>query len=217
MRTFAFRAIVAGKRSDAGDADLRIQAREFSGDFATLTARLNEMATWWSIPASFAFNLDAEDFYSYGPIATYILWKYENFLRSQRGRQSAALGWRTAAAPANHAVMFAKDHIEPKDEANPNLSRSVKWDLADAQVRPFREVFLHRLGNLVLDNISKGSAKGRGDFASRIPHYRRSDLLSQGEIIDRFASEDSTGSLVWDEAAIRKRHASLVEFVKAQM
>jgi hypothetical protein len=217
MRTFAFRSLVAGKRSDAGEPDLRNQARDFLGDFVSLTAHLNDMATWWSIPASFAFNLDAEDVYSYGSITTYILWKYENFLRSQRGRRSAALGWRTVIAPANHAVMFAKDHIEPKDAANPNLDRLVKWNPADSHARPFREVFLHRLGNLVLDNISKGSAKGSGDFASRIPHYARSDLLSQGQIVDCFASKDSAGRLVWDETAIRTRHASLVEFVKAHM
>jgi hypothetical protein len=105
-------------------------------------------------------------------------------------------------------VRYERDHIEPKNPANQNLSRLVKWDAKDEEERPFEEVCLHRLGNLVLDTVSKGAAKGSRDFASRIPYYTGSGLLSQGELVSRFASQDRD----WDVAAIRRRHEALMDF-----
>ena len=120
-------------------------------------------------------------------------------------------------APTNAAVRYAKDHIEPKDPKNPNLLRQVKWIPKDENARPFSEVCLNRLGNLVLDTTSTGSAKGNGDFQSRIAHYVGSAFLSQSEIVSRFAGKSADGTLIWDEVAIRRRHESLLEFAKAHM
>ncbi|MDE2389650.1 MAG: DUF1524 domain-containing protein, partial [Betaproteobacteria bacterium] len=106
------------------------------------------------------------------------------------------------------------DHIEAKDSANPALARLVKWNENDKEARPFANVYLHRLGNLVLDTISTGASKGKGNFASRIEHYTaNTTFLSQGEIVTRFASKDAeTGECIWDEAAIKNRQKALIDF-----
>jgi hypothetical protein len=218
MERFAFRATVAQRRADAGESYLRKWANEFTGDFSTLIDAVNRMNEWWSIPELFEFNLRVEDFYARERTATYLLWRYENYLRGQPGRQFPRLGWRTIVDPANAAVRYAKDHIEPKDEKNPVLSRLVKWDPdSDETPRLFADLYLHRLGNLVLDTVSAGAAKGNRDFTGRIEHYRASGLISQSEIVNRFATPDSDGKLKWDEAAIRRRQAALVEFALKQM
>jgi hypothetical protein len=124
------------------------------------------------------------------------------------------LSWTTLVSPERHATRYERDHIEPQNPANPNLKRLVKWDQTDDEARPFEEVCLHRLGNLVLDTYLVGS----GGFTSRIPHYTsRSALLSQGELVSHFATKDSTCNLVWDVAAIRRRHEVLVAFAMNQL
>lgn len=218
MESFACRAAIAGKRSSTGDSLLRNLARDFTGDFKTLDSSLDKLRNDWDIPRLFALNLDSENFYQWESIATYVLWRYENYLRSKTGQQSGRSSWEEFVRPANDAVRFQKDHIEPKNPANPNLARLVKWDINDKTSRPFGEVFLHRIGNLVLDNFSNGSAKGDGDFSSRIKHYTaQSTFLSQGEIVHRFANKDSKGAYIWDEAAIKKRQAEILKFALANM
>jgi hypothetical protein len=217
MAKFAFRAIIAGKRADTGDADLRRKAREFCGDFRSLTAELKGMREWWNMPVLFAMGLDSEDFYNEDRAATYLLWRYENYLRTQPGKQAPRLQWDTIVAPTNSAVKYQKDHIEPKDPANPNVRRLVKWSPKDEQTRPFEELFLHRLGNLVLDTFSTGGAKGNRDFAARIHHYTQGTFLSQHEIVTRFASRNEDGTPIWDEDAIRRRHAALVDFATNEL
>jgi Protein of unknown function (DUF1524) len=110
--------------------------------------------------------------------------------------------------------MYGKDHIEPKDPNNPTLDRLVKWNDHDESVRPFSAVFLHRLGNLVLDTTSTGAVKGNAGFETRIPHYQNSTFLSQQQIVSDFATKQSDGYLCWDESAIKRRHEHLVEFAK---
>ena len=197
---------------------LRSLAKDFTGDFSALIEAVNSMVGWWSIPELFEFNLRVENFYARERTATYLLWRYENYLRGQPGRQFPRLGWRTIVDPANAAVRYAKDHIEPQDAKNPVLSRLVKWDPDSGETpRPFADLYLHRLGNLVLDTVSAGAARGNRDFTDRIEHYRAAGLISQSEIVSRFATPDSDGKLKWDEAAIRRRQAALVEFALKQM
>jgi hypothetical protein len=156
---FAFRLTVAARRADTGESYLRNLAKDFTGNFSTLIEAVNSMNEWWSIPELFEFNLRVPNFYARERTATYLLWRYENYLRSQPGRQFPRLGWRTIVDPANAAVRYAKDHIEPQDAKNPVLSRLVKWDPdSDEAPRPFADLYLHRLGNLVLDTVAAGAA-----------------------------------------------------------
>ncbi|MGH7389688.1 MAG: DUF262 domain-containing protein [Candidatus Rokuibacteriota bacterium] len=216
MERFAFRSVIAGKRSDAGVSDLRVLARDFVGNFDELVKRLGELRNGWGIETDYVQGLNSPNFYDYDHAATYLLWRYENHLRSRQGQQWPRLSWTTLIAPATDAQRFAKDHIEPKDEGNERLKRLAKWNPDDAEERerPFGEIFLHRLGNLVLDSVSAGAAKGAGGFKDRIAHYTsRSELLSQGEVVTLFATVND-GSYEWDETAIRSRHKALVDFAR---
>jgi Protein of unknown function DUF262 len=181
MERFAFRAAVAGKRSHAAESDLRKLARDFSSDFDALAETIDGMIGGWNIPQLFPLGLGVENFYDAGSIATYLLWRYENQLRHQRGWQLPRLEWHTVIAPERAAVRWAKDHIQAKAENNPVLDRLVKWSPDDKAepLRKFAELYLHRLGNLVLDNTALGAAKGSKDFADRIDHYLKSGLFSQ--------------------------------------
>lgn len=213
MARFAFQSSLANKRSDTGESTLRGLAVTFDGDFASLTKSIAAMATQWEIPKYLKVGLDTEDFYGWGGLATYLLWKYENHLRSQPGRQTARLEWATVTDPKSVAVRYAKDHIQAKNPAIPDLKRLVKWDAHDSELRPFSEVFLHRLGNLVLDTISTGAAKGSEEFKDRIEHYTsNAQFLSQGEIVSKFARKNEEGKLIWDEGTIKSRHLVLMEF-----
>jgi Protein of unknown function (DUF1524) len=121
--------------------------------------------------------------------------------------------WDTLGLLERPAVKYEKDHIEPKNPENPTLGQRVKWLETDEESKPFAEVCLHRLGKLVLDTVSAGSSKSDRCFAERIPHYTdRSALLSQQEVVTRFASKDGNGSAMWDVVAIRRRHEALVGF-----
>lgn len=219
IERFALRSAIAGKRSGTGESQLRVLARDFRGDFDALVRRLEEMRSWWDMESDFEDGLNSKDFYGYDRVATYLLWSYENYLRKQRGQQWPLLSWRSLVSPATDAERFEKDHIEPKSENNPNLAELVTWDTnnRDELPRPFGEVFLHRLGNLVLDCLSPGASKGSSRFEARITHYSgKTSLLSQQELVHRFASKNKDGSLLWDQVAIRLRHKSLLEFAKSR-
>jgi hypothetical protein len=214
MATFAFRSAVAGKRADTGEPELRRLARDFAGDFQELRQTLAAMQTKWNIPKSYEQGLESQEFFEYGGLATYLLWKYENHLRNQQGRRTTQLSWQALMLPSSAAVRYAKDHIEPRDPNNPVLQRLVTWP-GEEEPRPFAEVCLNRLGNLVLDTISTGAAKSNRPFVERIAHYTaNTQFLSQGEIVSSFARRGQDGALHWDESCIVARQAKLVSFAQ---
>ena len=219
LEHFAFQATVAGKRSGAGEPYLRKLARDFASNFEQLVKSVEEMDNWWGIPQQFPIGLRQEYFYSEGRVATYLLWRYENYLRSQTGNQWPKFDWRTVVDPANAAVRWAKDHIEAQDENNPVLKRLVKWNPNDKDEIPqaFEKIYLHRLGNLVLDTIAAGASKGNRVFGQKADQYENSGMLSQIEIVKKFASVGPDCKRIWDEEAIRRRQEALVIFARTQL
>jgi hypothetical protein len=211
LEKFAFRSALTGKRADAGEAKLRELSQNFKGDFVGLWKELEGMRTWWNMPSLVKANFDDPGFYDRGSLGTYVLWRYENHLRAQRGRQFPLLLWKDVLEPASGGARFAKDHIEPKHSNNPRHSELVVWNEVKGAPRPFGELYLHRLGNLVLDTIAAGVAKNDSLFPDRIEHYLNSDFASQREIVVKFASIDD-GNRIWDCTAIRRRHEELVQF-----
>jgi hypothetical protein len=139
--------------------------------------------------------------------------------RHSTGSKFLRLTWESVAAPERDAERWAKDHIEPKAESNPQLARLTKWEPDnDVEIpRKFSDIYLNRLGNLVLDNTSLGAAKGSKPFVDRIENYKSSGLRSQKEIVDRFANRDVGDNYTWDERAIRARHKALMQFAMEKM
>jgi hypothetical protein len=216
MERLALRLILSGKRSDNGDSRLRILALEFRGDYNSLRAQLQNIHNTDDVRSAARNNLDSVNFYGWKSVATYILWKYENFLRRQTGRQIPSLSWTSIVTPERPGTRYAKDHIEPQNRNNPIHNLRVKWDDGQDDDKPFSEVCLNRLGNLVLDTISAGASKSDDCFEDRIEKYRGSGLISQGDIISKFASMKN-GLHKWDLEAIQKRQNFLRDFGLSQI
>jgi hypothetical protein len=84
----------------------------------------------------------------------------------------------------------------------------VEWD--KGVPKPFHEVALDRLGNLVIDSISPNASKGKKDFSDKLQRLSTdSSYLSQGEL-GSFTKIPTNP--VWDVEAVRSRHKHLVAF-----
>lgn len=214
MERFASASSLAGVRADTGESRLRSIANRFSGDFTGLISEIQKMRSDWNIPARLATALDDAGFYHGGRTARYVLWKYENHLRSQPGSREQLLSWKELVQNTSTAEQYGLDHIFAQEGDEIVLNAPTRWDPknVDEIARPFRENFLHRLGNLVLDTRSTGASKGKKPFKERAENYSRSTFVSQKEIVTRFASKSSDGIPDWDEQAIRTRHAVLRSF-----
>ena len=84
----------------------------------------------------------------------------------------------------------------------------VEW--TPGEEKPFHEVALNRLGNLVIDSFSTNGSKGKKDFSDKLVSLStHSTYLSQGELV-RFLEDESAP--VWDVEAVRKRQMELIDF-----
>jgi len=213
MEKLAWRMQLANIRADTLASHLRSEALDFTGGFERLADMLTTCQTWYDMPARCNQTLDSAAFYTLLTTCRYLLWRYENHLLSERGRQEGALSWREAARldddPARRLTI---DHIQPQGSDPSVLERPTQWDPLDLNVpaKPFKEIFLHRLGNLVLDTTATGSAKSNKNFDERLTHYRASKLKQEHELAT-FA-EQHGGTFFWTEESIRRRHKHLKEF-----
>lgn len=207
LEVFAFRGYaIASLRADTGASTLYRLAREFAGDFAALCGRLAELSSEYDLLRRFSDGLDNANFYfSEGRDALYLLWRYENQLRNQTGRKQPPLSWRDVVAPVSAGAKLSIEHVAAQD--NPIVKTEVVW--GDDAARPFAEVALHRLGNLVIDSVSPNSAKGKKDFAAKLQSLNDSSYLSQGELLS-FVPDPMCPE--WSVAAVRARHVHLKEF-----
>jgi hypothetical protein len=210
LEVFTFRGYaVANLRADTSLSSFQTEARDFSGDFEQLFTKLCEMSEWHDVEKRFLAGLDNPKFYNVeGSDAHYFLWRYENHLRSQKGKIQPLLSWRDFVEPRSFAAKLSVEHIAAQDSSI--VSMDVVWDGNDLE--PFREVALHRLGNLVIDSVSPNSAKGKKDFSDKLKSLSDNSIyLSQGELISFLTDPNA---LTWDVAAIQTRHKKLIDFAR---
>ena len=220
MERLAWRMDLANLRADTFESALRKEAENLTDDFAGLTGTLASFGSSRRIPERSASSLDQDNFYNEGRTCRYLLWRYENHLLARIGRKEKGLSWREAVGLEREpAIRLTLDHIQPRDSATSVLERLVVWNPLDPEEQPraFRECFLNRLGNLVLDTLSTGAAKGNKNFNDRVPHYRDSRLLQEHELVERFAERREDGTYLWTEESIRRRHKQLREFAQAHL
>jgi uncharacterized protein with ParB-like and HNH nuclease domain len=207
LEVFAFRGYaMSNLRADSAVSRLHRDARDFEGDFPKLFDRVRVICDWFNVEERFLgglnnanlFNDDKND-------ARYLLWRYENHLRSQPGRHQPFVRWQDFDNPRSFAATFSIEHISAQH--GDVAATVVEWDEGDP--KPFTEVALHRLGNLVLDSVSLNSAKGKKDLAGKLASLTESSFLSQGELL-RFCQDKEQP--VWDLHAVRSRHQCMVEF-----
>lgn len=203
---------VANLRADTNLSPLQIAARDFAGDFDRLHDTLAGICHGHELGKRFETGLDNAYFYqSEGKDAVYLLWRYENHLRKRPGCSHPLLSWRDFVEPRTYASNFSVEHVAA--QANAIADIEVKWNEAD-ESKPFSEVAMNRLGNLVIDTIGANSSKGAKDFTDKLKSLsERSIFLSQGELIDFVKDRDLPA---WDIDAVRARHARLVDFARRE-
>jgi hypothetical protein len=212
LEVFTFRGYaIANLRADTSLSNFQTSSRDFEGDFPTLFQHLAGMSRWHNLDARFKEGLDNSYFYqSEGSDAVYLLWRYENHLRSQVGNQQPALNWQDFLEPQNYATKFSVEHVAARKNI---ISDSiVEWD--KGVPKPFHEVALDRLGNLVIDSISPNASRGNEDFNAKLQQLSTDSIyLSQRELVSFTENRtDAEGNPVWDMEAIRTRHKHLIAF-----
>jgi hypothetical protein len=212
MEVYAMRGYgISNLRADAGLTSLYVQARDFDGvSFTSLSDYLHGMSNWYDIQNRFETGLDRRAIYnSNRRDVQYLLWRYENHMRSRSGKAVEKLGWRNYLQPADERVRLSLEHIAAQQ--NPISETMVSWNESDPK-EPLADVALHRLGNLVLDSKSANSSKGKHDFSDKLEALStHSTFLSQGEL-KGWASTKDDGELTWGIDSIRERQAHLIEF-----
>ena len=210
MDVFAVRGYgLSNLRADTGLSFLYKKAYEFNGDFESLFSRLHSMSYWYDLENRLQNSVDNTNFYkNYRRDALYILWRYENHLRSQQGKQVEYLSWKQYLSPKNQASKLSIEHIAAQN--HPMSKTDVEW--VEGDIKKFSEVALNRLGNLVIDTISSNSSKGNKDFTNKIQSLSRdSTYLSQGELINW--AENSNEEPIWTLQSVKKRHEHLKQFI----
>lgn len=216
MEKFSLKAYgLANLRSNAGNSHLLWIAKKFDSSdhnwgYEWLFKELSNMSSWWDIPKRMKTNIQSPNFYNNSKqSALYILWRYENYLRSGNNNQNqwSKLSWRDIVIPKNNAEKLSLEHIAAQ---NNELSKHlVSWDVDDEA--EFKDIALHRLGNLVLDSISSNSSKKDHAFNKKWQRLSESSTyLSQGELKKFISPETNT----WDIAAIKNRQRSLTMFIE---
>lgn len=211
MEVFAVKGYGFSVRADAGQPALYNCARDFKEDFTELHNFLHSMSSWYDIPARFEAGVDRPSLYSSNKAeARYLLWRYENHLRSKQGQAAQHLGWREYLQPVDNRTRLSIEHVAAQN--NPIASTQAAWEEGQP-VEDFSVIALNRLGNLVIDFQSGNSAKGNGDFSDKLELLEGlSTFLSQGEL-KKWATRNGQDHLTWDVTSIKQRHADLMDFV----
>jgi hypothetical protein len=208
METFSFRAYaIANLKSDAAISILHKYAREFAGDFDDLNKKLVELSTtWFDVGSRFSKALEDRSFYYQGKDALYLLWKYENHLRSLKGQTYSKISWADYFAPKTTSEKLSLEHIAAQHGDSVVSSLDV---ITPQDTQAFREQYLHSIGNLVIDCHSANSSKGKNPFPQKQVNFSNAPLMSQNELINFVDDRDSPK---WNETAINKRADTLKTF-----
>jgi len=210
LEVFTFRGYaIAGLRSDTGLSTFHIAARDLTSSFDALFNLLAKISLEYDLENRYATGLDGSYFYgAQGSDALYLLWCYENHLRDQSGKRQPLLSWRDFIDPRSYAAKFSVEHVAA--QSNAMSDTEVVW--GNDEPKPFHEVALNRLGNLVIDSISSNASKGKKDFHLKLKSLSENSIyLSQGELIGFLKDREE---LVWDVNAIFARHEHLTAFAR---
>tara|TARA_B110001469_G_scaffold99780_1_gene96876 strand:+ start:1337 stop:3172 length:1836 start_codon:yes stop_codon:yes gene_type:complete len=211
LEVYAMRGYgLSNLRADAGLSQFYTHARDFDGSFSDLHNFLHSISYWYDIQNRFEGGLNRAGLYhSNRKDAQYLLWRYENHLRSQTGKSAEHLGWRQYLYPRDTKSKLSLEHIAAVN--NPISDTTVQWEEQDEEAQ-FSEVVTHRLGNLVIDSISANSAKGKYDFTDKLIHLNKhSTFLSQGKLED-YAEKKEGEEPQWSLNSVKQRQNDLIEF-----
>ena len=173
-------------------------ALKYQGNIEQLKSELSEIQEagfqwWWE----FSKNCKAyftDYMYHYDSRIKYVLWKYENYKRTEKKLH--------LISPIEFTNKFAAkklentiDHITPQD---PDFTEYTD---------KFREKYLNCIGNLALMTWGNNSQKSNKDPVKEIKKYD-TDYISHQEIRDVLKINKN-----WGESEIRERQKNIVAFV----
>jgi hypothetical protein len=131
-------------------------------------------------------------------IAKFILWKYENFLRSEG--ENGYIDSRYDTFTENPPQL---EHIAPVAEPNNTYSGYEKYDDI------FKNEYIDCLGNYLLIAGRHNNALSNNDFNIKLQSYENTPLLQQREI-KNFLDENT---IIWNKSAINKRKKKICNFI----
>jgi uncharacterized protein with ParB-like and HNH nuclease domain len=163
---FTFRATLIGLRSN-GESDLYRSIRD--GEDILAAVKSITVNNRWNINNRSKEVLDYNNFYEWvnNNVVKYILFKYENKLRSDKG----------------YPLLSKKDYfsIDVREKLNIEhitAQQSKELNLTD----DFKENYIHALGNLVIDSTASNSRKSNNPPKSKQKEFVAAPLMSQNEI-----------------------------------
>lgn len=174
------------------------QTMEHSAD--GIIKRINELkhtTDWWQVywnNNAMRNAIEGNWNQNYHGIAKIILWKYENFLIKNEGKDGySPISYRSIKEP--HL-----EHISPQTE---NEQIAAGYDLYDDV---FKEHFLYSIGNFLLLSAPHNESIGNKPFEEKRASYNQ--LRQQREIQEMTEYDHS-----WDREKIQKRKEKIVSFV----
>jgi len=190
---FSFRVYGIGNKPNYTARDwLYKLARDFKGNFEDLKVDLKKQILKLVPDELFKEKLLSEYFLEDmdGNDVKYLLWKYENYLRTQKQPISAEVS-ENEFLDKRERFKLTVEHISSQTPVEKTIGDN----------------FIHKLGNLVLDTKSSNSSKQNKDVEVKsVDYYNKSTFKSQQEIAD-FMIENK-----WTEDSINKRTEKIINF-----
>ncbi len=173
-------------------------AKHYSGDLFKLESELKHRSMkgfqdWWNFTGNCIYYFTTHNWHYHNKIK-YILWKYENSLRSKnRTRLITPVEFRNKFGNKN--TENTTDHITPRE---PDFT---------TYTEEFKQKFLNNIGNLSLMVWGDNSEKKNHSPLEKINLFD-SDFYSHKEIRDTLNSRQS-----WGELEITERKEKILDFI----
>lgn len=167
---------------------------------------------WWGYWSDSEFERCLNSWFYGNRVDNYLLWQYE---LSLYGR-----GYVAPVAVTSEEMMKAEsiEHIAPQTPSN-NNELANGYGLYVDSMHPENGIvtggWLNCLGNLMLASQSQNSALGNKSFTDKLEDYKKCVLMQQQEI-QKYASRDEAGNVIWSLDSIKKRHKDIVAWAKAR-
>lgn len=197
LTKFTFKATLIGLRNDNENFYTYIRNKE---DITGLFEKVVQ-GNWWNINNRADDILKYRNFYEWvnKNIVKYILFSYENMLRTQKGYP---LLTKENYFTTDNRKKLSIEHITAQ------RTKSLVFD------NDFEENYLHSLGNLVIDTVAANSRKGCDGVDEKMSEYVQAPIMSQNQINEH--------NIDWkniDEVKdyINKRNDLMIEFIRTNL
>ena len=156
---------------------------------------------WWNINKRAQEVIENENYYEWlsTNIVRYILFSYENMLRNAKGFPLLGV--------SEYFTKLEREKLSI-EHISAQRAKNVEYD------EEFNELFMHSIGNLVIDFVASNSSKGHKNTKEKLHDYNLAPLMSQNEIDEMECNWENADSI---KSFIKKRENELKLFIKDQL